>query len=436
MKSRLCNIKIPRIGLRIQKSALSVLFCYIIYILRGHQGICFYSMLAALWCIRPYIGNTLEMAIQRTTGTLVGALYGLIVIMIKQAFLSQPGIQYELGYFLLVSLTIIPIIQTTLLLNQQNASYFSCVVFLSIVVIHIGDASPILFVWQRVLDTMIGIGVGIGINSFRLPTRKRRDILFVSGVDDTLIGKQEQISTYSKRELNAMIDDGANFTISTMRTPAALMKVLDGIHLQIPIIAMDGAVLYDFSSNTYVKSFVISSEKSKEISELIKAEGLNCFANVIIDDCLLIFYQDFKNEVEKKVFETMHTSPYRNYINANVPENVCVVYFMLLAETECLQRFYELLQEKGYGKSLKILFYASEDYPGYSYIKIYNKNTSRENMLDYLKKMTGLEKTVTFGSILDKYDIIVKKEENDKVAKTLRQMYAVPFWKGNEKHGD
>ena len=80
---------------------------------------------------------------------------------------------------------------------------------------------------------------------------------------------------------------------------------------------------------------------------------------------------------------------------------------MLLAETECLQRFYELLQEKGYGKSLKILFYASEDYPGYSYIKIYNKNTSRENMLDYLKKMTGLEKTVTFGSIPDKYDIIL-----------------------------
>ena len=39
------------------------------------------------------------------------------------------------------------------------------------------------------------------------------------------------------------------------------------------------------------------------------------------------------------------------------------------------------------------------DYKGYAYIKIYEKNASRESMLDYLKNVTELTKTITFGSI-------------------------------------
>ena len=53
--------------------------------------------------------------------------------------------------------TIEAILYTTVLLKKKNASYFSTVVFLSIVVNHIGDQNPLLFVFNRVLDTMIGI---------------------------------------------------------------------------------------------------------------------------------------------------------------------------------------------------------------------------------------------------------------------------------------
>ena len=78
---------------------------------------------------------------------------------------------------------------------------------------------------------------------------------------------------------------------------------------------------------------------------------------------------------------------------------------------------------------MKILFYPSNDYEGYSYIKIYNKNAQRENMLVYLKEMTGLHKTVTFGTIEGRYDVTVRKSDTSMVAKTLRKMYEVPIWK-------
>lgn len=68
------------------------------------------------------------------------------------------------------------------------------------------------------------------------------------------------------------------------------------------------------------------------------------------------------------------------------------------------------------------------DYKGYAYIKIYEKNASRESMLDYLKNVTGLTKTITFGSIEGKYDVVIDKYDNNKVAHTLKRMYEPYIW--------
>ena len=67
----------------------------------------------------------------------------------------------ELVYGTLVSFAIILVLYTTVLIRKKKASYFSCVVFLSIVVNHITDDNPYLFVFNRGLDTMIGIALGM-----------------------------------------------------------------------------------------------------------------------------------------------------------------------------------------------------------------------------------------------------------------------------------
>ena len=77
------EIHLPHIGMRIIKSALGVLLCFVIYFLRGKQGAPFYSALAVLWCIQNQTRNTLGNALQRTIGTAIGAVYGLIFILAK-----------------------------------------------------------------------------------------------------------------------------------------------------------------------------------------------------------------------------------------------------------------------------------------------------------------------------------------------------------------
>lgn len=410
------KIKIPGIGMRIIKSAVAVFVCYIINIMRGGQGMVFYSLLAALWCIQMYRSNTIKNALQRTVGTVVGAVFGLIYLLIYSGFSAWTEA-------VVMSLMIILVLYTTVLLDKKQASYFSCVVFLSIVVNHIGDVNPYLFVWNRFLDTMIGIGVGVAVNDIKICLHPDRETLFISGLDDTLLNKKDMLSAFSKVELNRMLDDGMQFTISTMRTPAALLEPMHDIRLKLPVIAMDGAVLYDIKKHSYLRVYVISAQSSKRIMEMIKKAGINWYANVIIEDMLLIFHEDSEDEVNKKLVENLRTSPFRNYLKRPMPEDTEVAYFMLLDKAEKIDEFYNQLVNEGLAEEFKIITYASHDFAGYAYIKIYNKNATKANMIMYLQQLTGLERVVTFGTIPGKYDVLIKENDANEVVKGVRKRY-------------
>lgn len=415
------KIVLPGIGMRIIKSAIAVAICLIINILRGGKGMVFYSLLAALWCIQMYRSNTIQNALQRTIGTCVGAAYGLIYLLIYRRLNSNEWLE-----MIMIAGFIIIVIYTTVLLKKKQASYFSCVVFLSIVVNHIGDINPYLFVGNRFFDTMIGIGVGIFVNDFRICVKPDRSTLFISGLDDTLLNKNEMLSPFSKVELNRMIENGLKFTVSTMRTPASLLEPLRDIELKLPVIAMDGAVLYDTRKNLYLKVYVISNDTSQKIMELIQCEKMNWYANVIIDDTLLIYYGNTVDDVNRSMVEKLRVSPLRNYVKRPLPSGEDVVYFMLLDKTEAIENFYSIIQKCGLDADLKILKYKSHDYPGYSYIKIYNKNATKENMVKYLKNQTGIDSVVTFGTIPGQYDVVVREDDANEVVKTVRKMYE-PF---------
>jgi len=413
---------VPMIGMRIIKSALAVVLCLLVNLLRGKNGMVFYSQLAALWCIQMYRNNTFSNAIQRTIGTLVGAAVGLVYLLEYPRLISVFG-ENILIEVVCLFISIIVVIYTTVVLHKNQASYFSCVVFLSIVINHIGDVNPYNFVLNRFLDTMIGIAIGIAINNVRICFHPDRETLFISGVDDILVDKNNNISAFSKVELNRMIEDGMRFTLSTMRTPASLLEPLSDINFKYPVIVMDGAALYDIKKSEYVKEYVISADTSNEVFLLIKDNGFSPYVNVIIDDTLLIFYQESEDTVNKELVERLKISPFRNYINREFSGNENVVYFMILEKTVKIEAFYKVLLEIEYDKKFKILKYASDQYEGYSYIKIYNKNASKENMLLYLKEKYSITKTVTFGTVEGKYDVIVKEELFDEVVKLVRKRY-------------
>lgn len=423
--------QIPKIGLRIIKSAVAVFLCYLFNYFRGENGIVFYSQLSVLWCIQSYISTTKQNANQRIAGTFIGAGFGLVVLLffllIRNAELQVGDFSMYLIKGLITSVVIIFVLYATVILNKKNASYFSCVVFLSIVVIHGGDNNPFIFTLNRVIDTMVGIFIGVAVNLFHLPRKQHKEILFISGLDDTLLDSDYHLNDYCKVELNRMIEEGLNFTLSTMRPPASIIEPMADIKLKLPVIAMNGGVLYDTQSKRYLEKIEIEKKEAIEIAKFLDENNILYFANVVVDDTLLIYYNrrpalDF-DEVQIGLINTLRKSPYRNYINRPLPSEENVVYFMLFYPTDSTERIYSILEKKQITKFFKVLNYPSKDYPGYSYIKIFNEYASKENMIELLKRRVKPEKIITFGTIPGKYDYVVQEGNTNEVVHKMKKIF-------------
>ncbi|MBR5683206.1 MAG: HAD hydrolase family protein [Ruminococcus sp.] len=414
------KLTFPPIGARIVKSSIAVGLCMAVYFIRTllpvGNGIPFYGALAALWCIQPYTDTTKNNALQRSVGTLTGAVYGLLFLLLfRRLGLAIPEFVY-----ISASIFIIPVIYTTVVMNKRNASFFSCVVFLSIALTHSFDENPYLFVLNRVVDTFIGIIIGVAVNDFRLPVRRDDSTLYVSGLDDVLIS---QASNYSKVELNRLIRSGVKFTISTTRTPAELMSIMQGTDLQLPVIVMDGAALYDVKEKQYLDMTYLSPTVSAEAERIISECGLHCFVNTMLDSTLLIYYGELHNSAEKELFESHKHSPYRNYVRSEYRRkdmNERVLYITVLAEKIDIFLLERKLRQQ-LGASAKISLSDSE-YEGFMYLKVFSPLASKENMMIRLKEYADADKIVTFGSIRGKYDVYINDGGGNATVKKLKKI--------------
>lgn len=418
----------PKPGQRIVRSVIAVACCFCVFYLRNREGIPFYSALAVLQCIQPYQDSMAQVAKKRVTGTFVGAFWGLVIILIQMYLFHGSLMDTFLGYMLISLFTGI-VIYSTVVLNCKNTAYFSCVVFLSITVMHMTDASPFLFVFNRVLDTLIGVGIALIVNTVHLPRKRQKDILFVSGIDDTLLNQKDQMSPYSRIELNRLIDSGAKFTVSTGRTPATIRESLPGIHLKLPVIAMDGAVLYDLNENSYLMKYQMSTSQAQTICDFLDRKGISYFTNCVVDDLLVIYYDQLISPLHQEVYERRHRSPHCNYVQKTQSVYENVVYLYLLDKKEIMEKLYRELMEQEWIDSYRVAFHDPIRYPGCANIKIYIKDATRENMLRNLKALLNLDKVITFGSVEGRYDVCIEDTGKDEMVKTLKSCTNQLAWK-------
>ena len=422
------QISLP--GQRIIRSAAAVWICLLIYVLRGHQGIPLYSAIAATQCMQPYTKDMHGVARKRILGTVIGAVWGLLLLLFELQLISD-GLPDEQLHYILVPLFLVLVLYSTVLMGVRETAYFSGVVFLVITINHFTDANPYLFAFNRLLDTVIGVVVASVVNRLHLPRAKNTDTLYVSALGHSLLDSGNRLSSFSRVELNRLMDDGMKFSLSTTQTQATVRELLPGVRLRFPIITMDGAALYDTGSLEYLRTTPMSEEKAARLMAWHRERGLAFFSNSIEQNLLVIRYRELANEGMRQLFEKKRSSPYRNFIRSSADSFEHVVYLLVLDVHERIEAAYEELRAMPWIGEYRVVKGIS-DYEGYSFLKIYDAACSREAMLRELESIMGTKRTVTFGGTPGKYDVYIENADRNVLVKELkRQFEPVDFrcWK-------
>lgn len=225
--------------------------------------------------------------------------------------------------------------------------------------------------------------------------------LVVSDLDGTLLNESAQVSEYTKQLINREIEKGLNFTISTARTPTTALKIVEGLHINIPIMMMNGVLIYDIKSKSYIKKEIMEPSVVMSLLGLIKVRGLDCFLYGLSNDEFHAYYDSvaskslnyFRNErimkFNKKFVEVEDLS---------LVKERDIIYCMLRESKERLEGLYK---ELSVVRGVQAEFYPDIYNEEYYYLEIYSDKASKRNALNYLRKQGDYDSVVGFGDNLN-----------------------------------
>ena len=411
-------------GQRIVRTVGAVMLCMIVYELRRRRGMPIFALIAAVMCIQPYTKSMKAIARRRVIGTVIGAGWGVLTLLLEQ-FLRRIPDPDDMIHYLIAALGCGIVIYFTVWLNLAEMAQFAGIVYLIVVITQTGSGNVFLYAYHRIIDTLIGLAVGELVNRVHLPRKRNTDILFASGVTNTIFEEGHKISGYSLIELNRLIEDGCKFTVDTIEAPASVHELLHDVDFRLPIIGMDGAILYDMKERTYLEAVMLDPDTTQKIHDLLESDEIEFFMTTLEHHVLFYRYGDLKNDAIRELFKKKRISPDRNFAPrlTDVSYMNKTIYFFVLEKAEKVDRVLEEIQSAPWFEKIRIHVDERNIPEGYRCIRIFPAEATKERMLAKLQEMVGAKKTVTFGSYEGRYDVYIKDANKDLMVKELKRRY-------------
>jgi hypothetical protein len=450
-----------KIGLRNIKTAISVGICLFIYLIiilvafifngswvksfkiATQLYTPFFACLATAYSISTTKEKSLAQGKLRLSASIIGGLFGLAVVSIYQLFGLEWPFQHIsatgnattdaptgifkgwfvggdaftsdnvnlsfllsfIGPICITALTVIIVILFCNLIHHPECSFIA-VLTLTAVMCSLGT-NPIIYGPNRILSTVIGILVALGVNMVKLPHYKNKDVKLIFGLDGIYKNNNDAISGFNHYEMDKLIEDGADVTLFTTRAPSKIVSMIDDTRINTPVICMSGAAVYDFKNEKYLYVENIKDDVSIKISEILKNLNVTPFVNVIKDDLHYVYSESLDNDAEKLYFNNRRNEPYISFNLVSSAPNTSVLYYMVIDKTEIIDELEKDLLKEGIADQLVMLKYEAyeqdEQFNGYSYLKIYSKEIES---LPYLKEFNTKK---IYGFISHKYDYILQE---------------------------
>lgn len=326
------SLHLPHIGQRIIKTTLAVFLCLVIYALRGYEGqdMPTEAAITAIICMQPYVQEAKTYALNRAVGTLIGAVCGLLLLLLLSVFPAL-GQNRILLYFLMAAGVLVAL-YSTVLVQMPSAASLAAIVFLCIVIAFPEIDDPLRRAATRILDVFIGTAVAVAVNVFRFPRRKNPNLVFFVRTKDLAPDRFSHMPPAALYRLNHLYNDGAKICLMSEHAPAFFTVQMGSAKLNMPMIVMDGAAVYDPHENTYLHAETLPPEASKRVMDRLNGFGISYFIYTIHHDKTCIFHRGSVREEEQIVYDRMRRSPYRSYLEGEIYEPEEIVYLKVIGQ--------------------------------------------------------------------------------------------------------
>lgn len=195
-------MKLHKPGMRNIKTGIGVMLCVVVGSLNLIDNTLF-AAIACIVCMQTTVKGSLTAGLNRLKGTFIGGVIGFIFVLIHP------------GNPILSCLGIITTIYICNVLKINNSISIACVVYCAIY-LGVGTNSPLEYSFHRIIDTSIGILVGVCVNYF----------IYRPNYLSRIYNEIREIENTSIRLLKSEIEKGTGVDISSLKTEITKLEGL------------------------------------------------------------------------------------------------------------------------------------------------------------------------------------------------------------------
>ncbi len=229
--------------------------------------------------------------------------------------------------------------------------------------------------------------------------------LYISDLDGTLLNEEALLPVEAAERLNALIEKGLHLTVATARTYATAIPIVKELSLTVPMILMNGVMLYDPVERCCLDAEIIEKDSVDYILKGRKQFGITGFVNGLSPGSgegnrgrqMNTFYEALATPQMRRFCEERKQKYDKPFSKTESLEEIAgedIIYFSFCYKEETLRPFYEYLKKDA---SLHLNFY--EDVYGDQlwYLEISHVNASKYHGVEKLRTLLKPEKIVGFG---------------------------------------
>lgn len=197
-------MKLHKPGMRTIKTGIGVMLCVLLgYLNFNLVDKTFYAAIACVVCMQTTVKGSFTVGLNRLKGTFVGGLIGFLFALIGP------------GNPILSCLGIITTIYICNVLKINNSISIACVVYCAIY-LGVGTNNPIAYSFHRIVDTSIGILIGVCVNYF----------IYRPNYLGRIYNEIREIENTSIKLLKSEIEKGNHVDISSLKNEITKLEGL------------------------------------------------------------------------------------------------------------------------------------------------------------------------------------------------------------------
>lgn len=355
----------------------------------------FFGAIATVYAMQNNPKGSISQAKIRSFGSIIGGCFGAIIIYIFEIIYIKIAnvnsvdeinnlLLFKIIEFIITSLGILILIPLTVKLKWPQASFISCLTYLSVTIsIRNGGMNVLFFAFNRILSTIIGVLISLYINTFPHFKAKNKEILFLSSLDNALLNEDKKLSNFAKYKINDLVDHNMNLAFMTTRALTSLSHIFKDVNLKDNIIVMNGAAIYNPINKSYSSLINIDKEYRYKIEDILNKYDVDYFTYLLNNELLNCYYNHLSEEASLKYYSERKDGAFYVFSEAITPSHLSTALYVLVNKKEVIDNIVKDLYKNHIDERCNIIVYPYI-LDGYSYLKINSKDASKENSIDML----------------------------------------------------